>query len=238
MAIQIRKGEVRRCSHDDWSLIAVVEMIRKFVHHLPDMDLLFNVHDEPSVIILNDMLNHLVSTARAIQHDSSHNVFSTRPTDLVDEIPGHYGTNLLRIGRQTLWQQLIASCPIDSPVRTSGSDFTESYAREPLDFIYNATAFSDVCNQLHITTASLTVQIQCSTSRHSFRYFRRVKSTISVILSSLIRGITTNERGSTQPRHGLGFQEESDALARKHHKWVCFKRRMETTSSAKACESS
>ena len=147
MSIQIRNGEVRHRSHDDWSLAAVAEMIRKFVHHLPDMDLLFNVHDEPSVVIPNDMLNHLVSSARLAQHDSPHNMFSGRPIDLVDEIPGHYGTNVLRIGRQTLWQQLVASCPVSSPVRMGGSDFTESYAREPLGFIYNTTAFSDVCNQ-------------------------------------------------------------------------------------------
>lgn len=77
MLIQIRSGDVRYRSHDDWSLMAVVEMMRKFVRHLPDMDLLFNVHDEPSVVIPNDMINHLVSTARRAQHDPPYNTFST-----------------------------------------------------------------------------------------------------------------------------------------------------------------
>lgn len=154
MGLLIRNGEVSNRTMDDWSSIAIVNMMQKFVHHLPDMDLMFNVHDEPSVVVPHDMLNHLVLTAQkhqaiSLQHEPPHNAFSPRPFDLVDEIPIHYGTNVLRIDRQTIWHQLIASCPLDSPVRNpqGATDLTSSYARGSLGFIYNMTAFSNVCNQ-------------------------------------------------------------------------------------------
>src|SRR5271155_31507 len=59
-----------------------------------------------------------------------------------------------------------------------------------------------------ITTGSLTVQTQCSTFLHSFRYFRRAKSAHSVTFSSLVRGITTNERDSMTTVTWIGIPSE------------------------------
>jgi Glycosyl transferase family 90 len=154
LAILIRDGTVANRTQDTWQSVAITEILRRFVHHLPDMDLVFNIHDEPSIVLQNDMLNYLVSEGQvnqavSLRHNPPRNVFSQRPDDLVDDMPEHYGTQALRISRQNVWQQVIASCPLNSPVRNprGGKDLRESYAREPLGFIYNTTAFSEVCNQ-------------------------------------------------------------------------------------------
>jgi Glycosyl transferase family 90 len=87
--------------------------------------------------------------AKSLQYNPPSNSFSPRPSDVVDDIPAHYGTRALEINRQFVWLEVIASCPLNSPVRkiNNGTDLIESYAQDPLGFIYNTTAFSDVCNQ-------------------------------------------------------------------------------------------
>src|SRR5271155_1455378 len=105
--------------------------------------------DEPSVVVPHDMLDRLVATARTRhRHKDTHNFFSERPSDVVNNISTHYGSNFLRLGGQLVWNAIIQSCPLDSPARQiNGTDLTTSYARFPLGFIYNKTAFSNVCNQ-------------------------------------------------------------------------------------------
>jgi Glycosyl transferase family 90 len=149
LGLLIRDGKVTK-NVSDWVSDALAEMMKKFVHHLPDMDLVFNIHDEPSIVIPHDLLNSLVVIAQQKQHipRTSQNSFSQRPSDLVDEIPQHYGTSVIRMTHQTAWTQQIRSCPLDSPVRTwQGVDDFDSFATKALGFIYNTTAASDVCKQ-------------------------------------------------------------------------------------------
>ena len=76
------------------------------------------------------------------------NSFSERPPDIVDNISSHYGTEFIPLGHIMPWNQITQSCPLDSPARQmNGVDLTTSYAHGPFGFIYNTTAFSDVCNQ-------------------------------------------------------------------------------------------
>jgi hypothetical protein len=153
-ALLIRAGDVANRTVQTWVTDALVDVLRPFVQELPDMDLLFNIHDEPSVVVPHDMLGHLVveagkQQAQSLTHTTPVNAFSKRPADLVDSIPQHYGTEVIHISRQTAWTYFIQSCPLDSPVRniTGGTDLTSSYATEPFGFISNTTAFSNVCNQ-------------------------------------------------------------------------------------------
>jgi hypothetical protein len=132
MGLLIRNGQVASRTVSHWTTDTIVEMTRKFVHHLPDMDLVFNVHDGPSVVIPHDLLHQLVVNGQkhqaiSLQHDPPHDFFSERAKDIVDDIPGHYGTNILHIGHQTVWEQQITSCPLNSPVRIDGgTDLTSS----------------------------------------------------------------------------------------------------------------
>ena len=154
VGILIRNGQFIQQDIGNWRSVATVEMMKKFAHHLPDMDLIFNLHDEPSVVVPHDMLEQLITIAEknkaiSLQQRPQYNHFSGRPSDVVDNIPSLYGSDVRPIRRQTVWQQIIGSCPLDSPVRnvSGGVDLTASYAREPLGFIYNTTAFTNVCNQ-------------------------------------------------------------------------------------------
>jgi Glycosyl transferase family 90 len=128
----------------------VTMMMEKFVNHLPDMDLIFNGKDEPTIILPHDELHQLVQLAHNRKQPkvrTPSNSF-TRPSDLSDEIQLHYGSDLYSIARMTAWNRLIASCPLDSPARLDhGTDLTSSFAYGPLGFIYNVTAFKEVCNQ-------------------------------------------------------------------------------------------
>jgi len=147
--IFIRDGRVN-ITNPAVNNVEMVGLLQKIAHHLPDMDLLFNPVAEPSVVVPHDMLDQLVETARKRHRPKATRNFSTPPSDLVDidNIPTHYGTNVLNIGAQLSWNVITQSCPLDSPARElNGTDLTTSYARFPLGFIYNKTAFSEVCNQ-------------------------------------------------------------------------------------------
>ena len=66
----------------------------------------------------------------------------------MDGIQFHYGSDLTSIARITAWNRLVASCAVDCPARLeNGTDFTSSFTYSLLGFIYNVTAFLDVCNQ-------------------------------------------------------------------------------------------
>jgi hypothetical protein len=153
-ALLIRDGEIANRTVATWVTDALSQVLRSIVQDLPDMDLLFNIHDEPSVVVPDNVLDHLVTEGRkqqirSLENPAPINSFSRRPADLVDNIPQHYGTTFIHISRQTAWTHFVESCPLDSPVRdlNGGTDLTSSYAAEPYGFISNTTAFSNVCNQ-------------------------------------------------------------------------------------------
>ena len=146
-AFMIRNGQVIHKMFRGWFANNLSELLQKFALHLPDMDLVFNHYDEPSVVVPHDLLAKLVSQPLMHTTRNPQNFFSERPADLVDHIPTHYGSNVLRIGRNTVWPWLIQSCSLESPVRSGGTDSTLSYAHDPLGFIYNTTAFTNVCDQ-------------------------------------------------------------------------------------------
>lgn len=140
----------------EWQQKATLGMMEGFIAHLPDMDLAFNVHDEPRVLVPYDDLNRLVSTAKEVAMPaaaavaSPANNFSARPADLGDgmSLSGVKTTRFNRFAHQAVWGPSKLSCPPDSPARSLDEppqDDPASYARGELGFIFNDTAFSDVC---------------------------------------------------------------------------------------------
>lgn len=157
IGMTIRQGKCVLIQHGvPWQQEASVGMMRKFMAHLPDMDLAFNPTDEPRVVIPHDDLERLVSKAKettipaAMAAEDLTNAFSKRPADLND------GKSFVRVettkfgrGRsQPTWLTSRLSCPPDSPARMLDEpreDDTAAYALKELGFIYNTTAFSDIC---------------------------------------------------------------------------------------------
>lgn len=160
IGLLIRGGGVTKVSGGnegyEWKRDALKDMVQSFVQYLPDMDLAFNIHDEPRVVVPNDDLNRLVSYAKdvalpkAFQSGKARNVWSKRPDDLNkgDRIPEFRTTRFNRFAHQATYTHSRASCPIDTPARDldeSPPDRTDSYAIGDLGFIFNTTAYSDIC---------------------------------------------------------------------------------------------
>lgn len=158
IAVAIRNGEVVSVGNgDEWQQQATTGMMKDFVAYLPDMDLGFNIHDEPRVVVPNDLLSSMIAKAqdqvlpRAAKYALPRNDFSKRPKDLndgkrFDEVST---SKFNRFAHQQTWTHSRLSCPVNSQAQTFedlAADNLTSYAAGPLNYVYNATAFSDICN--------------------------------------------------------------------------------------------
>ncbi|KJZ72167.1 hypothetical protein HIM_08432 [Hirsutella minnesotensis 3608] len=141
----------------DWQRNATEGMMAKFLQYLPDMDLAFNIHDEPRVMVPHDDLTRLVHKARQESMPASNanknpvNEFSAKAPELND---GHSfeETKLTRFNtfsHQATWTHSRMSCPPDSPARIleedERTDDVSRYGMGDLGFVYNTTAMSDIC---------------------------------------------------------------------------------------------
>ena len=157
MGLLIRDGKViSAAGGEEWQQISTSRMVDGFVQHLPDMDLPFNVHDEPRVVIPSDDLSRLVAIAKqkaipvAYTNPSPSNNWSSRPADVGDG--RHFNefktTRFNRLDHQPTWTNSRISCSLNTPARSldeSVSDDRSPFTFSGLDFISNKTAFSDIC---------------------------------------------------------------------------------------------
>ncbi|CAI7592346.1 unnamed protein product [Penicillium bialowiezense] len=160
LGVLIRDGKVSLTDGggDDrkWQRDATAGMMASFVKYLPDMDLVFNTHDEPRVIVPSADLERLVQSAKdqiipAAFKKTPTNAWSARSADLNkgDRIDGVRTTRFNRFAHQPTWTNSRISCPVNSPARSLDDDVlddVDSYAYGELGFIYNTTAASDICN--------------------------------------------------------------------------------------------
>jgi hypothetical protein len=158
LSMMIRKGAVTTIQGGgEWQQEATQGMMKAFLKYLPDMDLCFNIHDEPRVIVPYDDLTRLVATAKDVKMPAANavaqprNSWSQRPEDVndgshIDEVKT---TRFNVFAHQPTWTHSRVSCPPDSPSRAledgPKEDNFDSYAVNELGFIYNNTAFSDIC---------------------------------------------------------------------------------------------
>ena len=159
IGLLIRNGAaVHVQSGAEWQQQATIGMMKQFIHLLPDMDLAFNIHDEPRVVVPHDELSRLVAKAVDENIPAAHafatpeNKFSSRPKDVnsgkrVDEVKT---TRFNVFAHQPTWIPSRLSCSPDSPARaiddSIATDNLTAYALSDLGFVYNHTAFSDICN--------------------------------------------------------------------------------------------
>ncbi|KAI9703638.1 MAG: capsule-associated protein CAP1 [Candelina mexicana] len=157
LALLIRDGApVKIEGGGDWQQQATLGMIKDFVHYLPDMDIAFNIHDEPRVVVPHDDLARMVAVAKeitmpaALANERPRNLFSSRPADMNDgkRIVEVKTTRFNKFAHQPTWTNSRVSCSPDSPARSldeHAPDNITSYALGELGFLYNDTAFSDIC---------------------------------------------------------------------------------------------
>lgn len=157
LGLLIRKGSVAKVDGgNEWQQEATKGMMEGFVKYLPDMDLCFNIHDEPRVIVPYEDLSRLVDTATDIKMPAANavakprNSWSKRPADIgngyIDEVKT---TRFNVFAHQPTWTHSRMSCSPDSPARNLEDAVKEdnfsSYAVGELGFVFNQTAFSDIC---------------------------------------------------------------------------------------------
>lgn len=162
ISVMIRDGKVVKSEGGgqmyQWHREATPVMLHNFIKYLPDMDLAFNIHDEPRVILQHDDLSRHVHVAttqnmpKAYDNASPNNRWSPRPQDLGEgiRIKEYKTTRFNKFAHQPTWSNSRLSCPPDSPARScladSCPDNQAAYTNLPLGFIQNTTAFSDICN--------------------------------------------------------------------------------------------
>ncbi|KAL9066120.1 MAG: hypothetical protein Q9161_007778 [Pseudevernia consocians] len=157
LGVVIRDGKViSAAGGSEWQQKSTVGMVKDFVQYLPDMDLPFNIHDEPRVVVPHDDLSRLVATAKdvampaAFQNTAPKNAWSPRAADMDDGTrPNEVKFTRFNVfAHQPTWTNSRMSCSPGSPARTldeSIQDDISDFAFSQLDFIYNKTAFSDIC---------------------------------------------------------------------------------------------
>ncbi|GAO18427.1 hypothetical protein UVI_02046950 [Ustilaginoidea virens] len=141
----------------EWQRNATYGMLRKFLPHLPDMDLAFNIHDEPRVMVPHDDLTRLVHKAKHVNMPASNatkkpiNDFSSASPELSRKMVFEQvkRTRFNSFGRQATWTHSRMSCPPSSPARILEEDERwddlSQYGMGELGFVYNVTAMSDIC---------------------------------------------------------------------------------------------
>lgn len=158
IGVAIRNHQVTHVEGgQEWQQNATKGMIEKFIKYLPDMDLAFNIHDEPRVVVPHDDLARLVDKAKQTNMPAAHSVltpandFSPRAPELGDGA-GFEETKSSRFNvfaHQATWTNSRMSCPPDSPARIleedERSDDRSRYGYSELGFVYNSTAMSDIC---------------------------------------------------------------------------------------------
>ena len=157
LGVSIRDGQVSGVAGGEkWQQKATEGMMKNFVKYLPDMDLAFNRHDEPRVIVPHDDLTRLVKKAKdtampaAFANNAPKNAWSGRPEDMNDgrKFQEVRVTRFNRFAHQPTWTHSRLSCPADSPSRALDetiADDTAAYTFSDLGFVQNKTGFSDIC---------------------------------------------------------------------------------------------
>lgn len=157
IGVLIRDGVVvTAAGGSEWQQKSTTSMLASFVKYLPDMDLPFNVHDEPRVIVPSDDLSRMVATAKdktmpiSFTTPLPRNAWSPRPADVDDgkSFSESKTTRFNEFAHQPTWTHSRLSCPPESPARAldeSMRDDPNSFTFSELGLISNHTAFSDIC---------------------------------------------------------------------------------------------
>lgn len=159
MGVQIRGGKVEHVLGGwTWLQDNTQEMMADFVQYLPDMDLAFNINDEPRVVVQHDDLSRHVQKALEVNIPATikpgkklRNSFTQHPNGLNYE--GRFDmiklTRFNYFAHQPTWLHSRISCPPNSPARILEEDEQfddrEKYSLGELGFVTNWTALSDVC---------------------------------------------------------------------------------------------
>lgn len=166
MGLAIRDHEVTYIRDaQEWQQNATKGMMDKFIKYLPDMDLAFNIHDEPRVVVPHDDMKRLVAKAKDtnIPKANSAKALSNEFSSTAAELSDGYSFDETKLTRfnvfahQPTWTHSRMSCSPDSPSRILEEDdrldYRSDYGYSDLGLVYNSTAMSDICLSPSYATA-------------------------------------------------------------------------------------
>ena len=122
----------------------LMQWIRPYLEHLPDMEIAFNGLDEPRVVIPNDMLEYYLHHC-PVPNRSGNDTLPAAEVQFHD------------LSKQNIFEFATLSCPASSPARASPFTPSQPPPHAPpsqplLPFITNTTLSKDIC--LHPTYAT------------------------------------------------------------------------------------
>ncbi|KAK5627501.1 hypothetical protein RRF57_003216 [Xylaria bambusicola] len=172
--VQIRNGSIEFMTENGWGYLKdlVPEMTKDFIKWLPDMDLAFNLPDEPRVVVPHEDLSQLVKTARngaiprARLNKAPLNHFSDNSSIYQDGFEAFHHTRFFQLQNQPMWQTSKLSCSPQSAARSleeSPRDDTSEHAFGELGFPSNETSMTDICNSPSLASTHGYFVMTCGT---------------------------------------------------------------------------
>lgn len=147
IGVQIRDQNVSLRYNDNmyapWHARILKDWIEHYMDYLPDMDIAFNSHDEPEVVVSHDEL------ARSLEGCPAPETYevgkSKEQVDVQDPDLVYFDS----LRRHRTWNRVIESCPLGSASRSrkaSQPDRNTDYSDGPL-FIQDINRAKDVCEE-------------------------------------------------------------------------------------------
>ncbi|KAI0436745.1 hypothetical protein F4803DRAFT_207266 [Xylaria telfairii] len=172
--VQIRNGRIEFTTENGWAYLKdlLPEMTKDFIKWLPDMDLAFNLPDEPRVVVPHDDLSQLVKIARsramprASLNKAPSNKFSHNSSIHQHGFKTVHHTRFFQLQNQPMWQASKLSCSPQSAARSleeSPRDDTSDYAFGELGFPSNKTSMTDICNSPSLASTHGYFVMTCGT---------------------------------------------------------------------------
>ena len=149
--IHIRNHKVVKENNGNWRSETLISLIKKFVKHLPDMDIALNRLDQPRVVVPWEKMQELLDEEAKTRHTPPETIdsFSKKLSglweegvDVTSEDPGWFDV----AGKQYMDTASVA-CPPESPARTtmSSSEIDALYKDRLGGLITNFNHSTDLC---------------------------------------------------------------------------------------------
>jgi hypothetical protein len=158
VGVSIRGGKLTNVEGGpEWQRNTTRDMMQEFLKWLPDMDLAFNIHDEPRVVVPAEDMARLVGLAKETNMPAASavarpkNSFTAHPKGLNKGLKFEETktTRFNVFAHQPTWTHSRMSCSSLSPARgleeDELSDDVSKYGISELGFVYNLTAMSNIC---------------------------------------------------------------------------------------------
>lgn len=156
--IHIRNGTIARVDNDSWRSETMSEVIKLFVEHLPDMDIMMNRLDQPRLLVPWEDLQALLETeykTRTMPPEASYDFTAnqdrltnlTLPPELLDESEERYSADWFGYPGRQYMDIAAKACPPDSPARSNVSiAAADAMYKEPAaGLVTNFNLSSDLC---------------------------------------------------------------------------------------------